>query len=398
MTNHGPSPTRHSLLRLRSDGGKVEMVELFFDLVFVFAITQLSHGLLAELSWDNTLRSGTLLLAVWWVWICTSWATNWLDPNRPPVRSMLFVLMLVGLVLSASIPEAFGSAQDDKGWAFALAYVLMQVGRTLFTLWAVRGERQNLVRNFQRILVWMLLSGVCWLAGGWSDGPARLAWWGLALLIDFAAPWCFFWVPGLGRASLQDWDVDGGHLAERCALFVIIALGESLLVSGATFATHAWNVHSLLAFVTTFAGTVAMWWLYFAIGAEQGHHSIKHSEQAGRQARVAYTYMHILIVAGIIVCAVADELVLAHPDHADNPALVAILGGPALYLLGTALFKWVTASRAMPPLSHIVGLVLLGLLCIPASQHAFSAMGLSAATATVLWVVAIWESRSLRKK
>ena len=393
-----PSQARHSLLRLRSDGGKVEMVELFFDLVFVFAITQLSHGLLAELSGTNTLRIGVLLLAVWWVWICTSWATNWLDPNRPPVRSMLFVLMLVGLVLSASIPEAFGSTQDDKGWAFALAYVLMQVGRTLFTLWAVRGERQNLVRNFQRILVWMLLSGVCWLAGGWSDSSARLAWWGLALMIDFAAPWCFYWVPGLGRASLQDWDVDGGHLAERCALFVIIALGESLLVSGATFATHAWNAHSLLAFVTTFAGTVAMWWLYFAIGAEQGHHSIKHSEQAGRQARVAYTYMHILIVAGIIVCAVADELVLAHPDHADNPALVAILGGPALYLLGTALFKWVTASRALPPLSHIVGLVLLGLLCIPASQHAFSAMGLSAATAAVLWVVAIWESRSLRKK
>ena len=393
-----PSQARHSLLRLRSDGGKVEMVELFFDLVFVFAITQLSHGLLAELSGTNTLRIGVLLLAVWWVWICTSWATNWLDPNGPPVRSMLFVLMLVGLVLSASIPEAFGSTQDDKGWAFALAYVLMQVGRTLFTLWAVRGERQNLVRNFQRILVWMLLSGVCWLAGGWSDSSARLAWWGLALMIDFAAPWCFYWVPGLGRASLQDWDVDGGHLAERCALFVIIALGESLLVSGATFATHAWNAHSLLAFVTTFAGTVAMWWLYFAIGAEQGHHSIKHSEQAGRQARVAYTYMHILIVAGIIVCAVADELVLAHPDHADNPAMVAILGGPALYLLGTALFKWVTASRALPPLSHIVGLVLLGLLCIPASQHAFSAMGLSAATAAVLWVVAIWESRSLRKK
>lgn len=393
-----PSQARHSLLRLRSDGGKVEMVELFFDLVFVFAITQLSHGLLAELSGTNTLRIGVLLLAVWWVWICTSWATNWLDPNRPPVRSMLFVLMLVGLVLSASIPEAFGSTQDDKGWAFALAYVLMQVGRTLFTLWAVRGERQNLVRNFQRILVWMLLSGVCWLAGGWSDSSARLAWWGLALMIDFAAPWCFYWVPGLGRASLQDWDVDGGHLAERCALFVIIALGESLLVSGATFATHAWNAHSLLAFVTTFAGTVAMWWLYFAIGAEQGHHSIKHSKQAGRQARVAYTYMHILIVAGIIVCAVADELVLAHPDHADNPAMVAILGGPALYLLGTALFKWVTASRALPPLSHIVGLVLLGLLCIPASQHAFSAMGLSAATAAVLWVVAIWESRSLRKK
>ncbi|BDT68197.1 hypothetical protein os1_23790 [Comamonadaceae bacterium OS-1] len=383
-----------SLLRNRQDGGKVENVELFFDLVFVFAITQLSHGLLADLGWDNALRIGVLLLAVWWVWIYTSWVTNWLDPARAPVRTALFALMLVGLVLSASIPEAFG----DKGWAFALAYVLMQVGRTLFFLWAVREERAGMVRNFQRILVWMGLAGMCWLAGGWSEGAARLAWWALALALDTTGPLVFFWVPGLGRSTLQDWDVDGGHMAERCSLFVIIALGESLLVSGATFATHAWDSINLQAFLTTFAGTVAMWWLYFAIGEKQGHHSIVHAKEAGRQARVAYTYMHILIVAGIIVCAVADELVLAHPAHAENPAMVAILGGPALYLLGTALFKWVTASRILPPLSHLVGLVLLGLLCIPASQHAFSAMGLSAATAAVLWVVAIWESRSLRKK
>ena len=388
------TPLRRSLLRNRQDGGKVENVELFFDLVFAFAITQLSHGLLAELSWDNALRSGLLLLAVWWVWIFTSWVTNWLDPVQSPVRTALFAMMLAGLVLSASIPQAFG----DKGWAFALAYVGMQVGRTLFFLWAVRGERASMVRNFQRILVWMLLAGVCWLAGGWNEGPARLVWWALALALDIAGPSMFFWVPGMGRSTLQDWDVDGNHMAERCALFVIIALGESLLVSGATFATHAWDGTSLVAFVTTFVGTVAMWWLYFAIGAEQGHHSIVHSKEAGRQARVAYTYLHVLIVAGIIVCAVADELVLAHPAHADNAAQVAILGGPALYLLGTALFKWVTASRAYPPLSHMVGLGLLGLLCMPASQHAFSAVGLSAAAAAVLWVVAIWESRSLRKK
>lgn len=391
-----PSPTHphHSLLRNRNDGGKVEMVELFFDLVFVFAVTQLSHGLLAELSWNNALRIGLLLLAVWWVWIFTSWVTNWLDPARSPVRTALFAMMLAGLVLSASIPEAFG----DKGWAFALAYVGMQVGRTLFFLWAVRGERAGIVRNFQRILVWMLLAGVCWLAGGWSEGPARLAWWVLALALDITGPSMFFWVPGLGRSTLQDWDVDGNHMAERCALFVIIALGESLLVSGATFASHAWDGTSLTAFVTTFAGTVAMWWLYFAMGAEQGHHSIVHSKETGRQARNAYTYLHVLIVAGIIVCAVADELVLAHPAHADSASLVVILGGPALYLLGTALFKWVTASRAIPPLSHIVGLALLVLLGITARQHAFSAVGLSAATAAVLWLVAVWESRSLRKK
>ncbi|MCL6485575.1 MAG: low temperature requirement protein A, partial [Janthinobacterium lividum] len=233
-----------SLLRTRGghDSGKVSMIELFFDLVFVFAVTQLSHGLLAHLSAMGWLQTGLLLIAVWWVWIFTSWITNWLDPERIPVRISLFVLMLGGLIMSASIPEAFGT----RGLAFAGAYVAMQVGRPLFAWWAVRADTVARRRNFQRIALWAALSGVFWIAGGVASPEQRMFWWGAALLIDLAGPWMQFSLPGLGRSTIADWDIDGSHMAERCALFVIIALGESLLVTGTTFAGLEWTAANWL--------------------------------------------------------------------------------------------------------------------------------------------------------
>ncbi len=383
------------LLRQRGhqDSGKVGMVELFFDLVFVFAVTQLSHSLLANLTISGMLQVSLLLLAVWWVWIYTSWVTNWLDPERNSVRICLFVLMLAGLLLSASIPEAFAK----RGLVFAGAYVFMQVGRTLFFLWAVRGAAANMIRNFQRILVWLMVSGVFWIVGGFAVGDVRFAYWALALLLEFVSPSLYFWVPGLGRSSTADWDVEGGHMAERCALFVIIALGESLLVTGATFAALAWNFSMIAAFLVALLGIVAMWWIYFDTGAERARHRIKHSDDPGRQARVAYTYLHALIVGGIIVCAVADELVLTHPDHIANASIAAILGGPVLYLLGNALFKWVTNERRSPPLSHLGGLLLLFALLPAAFAHLFSALALGAITTGILVLVAVWESVALRK-
>lgn len=391
---HITAPPKRSLLRRRgtADAGRVEMVELFFDLVFVFAITQLSHGLLADLSVQGGLRTALLLGAVWWVWIYTSWVTNWLDPGRTEVRACLFVLMLLGLGLSASLPGAFG----DKAWVFALAYVAMQLGRTAFFIWAVRHERLALRRNFHRIAAWFALSAVFWLLGTAVDGPARLALWALALGLEMVSPALYFRVPGLGRSSTADWDVDGGHMAERCALFVIIALGESLLVTGATFASHAWTAATTGAFLAAFVSAVAMWWLYFDKGLASGHQRIVHGGDPGRAARLGYTYLHLPVIAGIIVCAVADELVLAHPDHASTATILAALGGPALYLLGVGAFKWSATGRARPPLSHLVGLGLLAALALPSALHWLSALGLASASAAVLVVVAVWEHWSLR--
>lgn len=228
-------------------------------------------------------------------------------------------------------------------------------------------------------------------------GDQRLACWGLALLIELISPSVYFWVPGLGRSSLSDWNVEGNHMAERCGLFVIIALGESLLVTGATFAELALSLQGLMAFLVAVLGSIAMWWVYFDSGAERGHHRIAHSTDPGRQARIAYTYLHVLIVAGVIVSAVADELVLMHPDHASDAGILAIIAGPWLFLLGNALFKWVMADRFLPPLSHLVGLALLTALLPLALNQWFSALLLGALTTAVVILVAAWETLALRE-
>ncbi|CAI8954415.1 Low temperature requirement protein A [Pseudomonas sp. IT-93MI4] len=384
-----------SLLRGRGslDSGKVGMVELFFDLVFVFAVTQLSHSLLAHLSILGAVQVALLMVAVWWVWIFTSWITNWLDPEKLPIRLGLFGLMIAGLLLSSSIPKAF----TERGLMFASAFVFMQVGRTLFAIWAVRGESLSMTRNFQRILAWLMCSGVFWIAGAFLDGQQRLLCWALALLIELISPSLYFWVPGLGRSSLSDWNVEGNHMAERCALFVIIALGESLLVTGATFAELTLSATGVMAFLVAVLGSIGMWWVYFDSGAERAHHRIAHSSDPGRQARIAYTYLHVLIVAGVIVSAVADELVLVHPDHASDAGILVIVGGPWLFLLGNALFKWVMSDRPLPPLSHLAGLVLLMLALPLALNHWFSALVLGALTTAIVVLVALWESLALRQ-
>lgn len=384
---------RKNLLRSRGehDHARVTYAELFFDLVFVFAVTQLSHGLLAHLTLLGAVETGLLMMAVWWVWIYTSWITNWLDPEHRPVRLMLFVLMAAGLVMSSSIPKAFG----DRGLAFAATFVFMQLGRCLFMLWAVRHHDHRNFRNFQRITVWFTVSAIFWIAGGLSGGWQRLALWALAIGIEYVSPAVGMWVPGMGRSTPQEWKIDGPHLAERCAGFVIIALGESLVVTGATFADMEWNGVTIAAFVAAFVGCVAMWAVYFNVGAERASHHIAQTSDPGRLGRSGYTYLHILIVAGIIVSAVADELALAHPDghdgHTDLKTMLIIVGGPVLYLLGTGWFKKLTAPFF--PLSHLVGLGLLVLL--GGSYGIATPLHLAAGTTAILMVVAIWEWASL---
>ncbi|BCT94119.1 membrane protein [Lysobacter helvus] len=385
---------RTSLLRTRGehDSGKVGMVELFFDLVFVFAVTQLSHTLLAHLTPKGLAEVLLLLLGTWWIWINTSWVTNWLDPERIPVRIALLALMLAGVWVSVAIPKAF----DSRGLLFGAAYAAMQLGRTLFFLWAVRREAVHMRRNFQRILVWLAMASVCWIAGGVATHDARFAWWALALSIETIAPIAFYWVPGLGRSTIEDWNVEGAHMAERCALFVIIALGESLLVTGATFANLEWNPDVLAAFACALLSTILLWWIYFDTGARRATQRIERARDPGREARSAYTYAHFVLVAGILLCAVGDEIVLAHPRHATPMGLAILLGGPLCYLVGTATFKWITNDRRGPPLSHLVGLALLLALVWPTWRGMLAPLWLAVATTGALAVVAVWESLAIR--
>jgi len=392
-----PKPTSPAsasgLLRERVAGshGKVTNIELFFDLVFVYGVTQLSHTLLHDLSLIGAAHVLLLFLAVWWVWIFTGWVTNWLDPDRIAVRAMMLALTFAGLLLSMSLPQAFG----ERGLLFAGAYVAMQVGRSLFMVWALhRGGSASQRINFVRILLWLSVAGACWLVGAWQDGTARFLCWIVALGIEYMGPAAYFYVPGLGRSTTADWDVEGGHFAERCSLFVIIALGESLVVTGSSFAESSAIADAAPAFVAAFLGCVAMWWIYFDLGAERGSRAIRHAKDPGRTARLAYTYLHLPIVAGIVVSAVGDELSLSHPHaRGDLPQVIVLLGGPMLYLLGNALFK-MTVNRSNFPLSHLAGLGLLVLLAVPALS--LSVFWLAASTTAVLLVVAVWETLSLR--
>jgi len=368
--------------RIVGEAARVDFAELFFDLVFVFAVTQVSHTLLAHLTWQGALQAAIVMFAMWWVWIYTAWATNWLDPTRPVVRLMLFALMLAGLVFSTSIPEAFG----ERGLPFALAYVFMQVGRCLFTAWAMRAETPGNATNFLRITSWQAFGGVFWIVGAFLPVEQRMIVWALAVIVEYASPALSFWTPWLGKTALSELDVEGGHMAERSGLFIIIALGESILVTGATFAEAHFDALTVSAFIVAFVGSVAMWWIYFNNSAGE-HHVPDHvdaqtTKRSSDLARNAYTYFHTIIVAGIIVSAVGDELVLAHPTghHADLGTVLTIVGGPLLYLCGTALFQG-TLRRRWPISTGVAILVLIG-LCTAGGN--FEPLALATMTALVL--------------
>ena len=368
---------------------RVTYAELFFDLVFVYAVTQVSHTLLSHFTPLGALQTTLLFLAVWWVWVYTSWITNWLNPEMTPVRILLFLMMLGGLVLSTSIPTAF----ESRGLWFAIAYAAMQVGKTVFLWVSTPASRAPARLNAVRITAWLSASAVFWIAGGLVGGHSRLMLWTIALGIEYISPVVRFWIPRYGASSVADWVIEGGHMAERCAGFIIIALGESIVVTGATFADLIWTTENVTAFTSAFIGSIAMWWIYFHKGAEAGSEQISRSSEPGRLARLAYTYLHMPIVAGIILSAVSDDIVLKHPNgHSDLKTMLSAIGGPLLFLVGTILFKH--SIRGFLQLSHGVGIIALAVLAWFAGD--LTPLMLSVLTTALLIVVAVWESLSLR--
>ena len=323
------------------------------------------------------------------MWVYTSWITNWLNPEQTPVRVMLFALMLGGLVLSTSIPKAF----ESRGLWFASAYAAMQVGKTVFLWLSTPRIRTSARLNAMRITAWLSVSAIFWIAGGFAQGHARLVLWALALTIEYISPAVQFWIPKYGASSVADWYVEGGHIAERCAGFIIIALGESIVVTGAMFADLTWTREVVAAFLSAFVGALAMWWIYFHKGAEAGSELISNSSEPGRLARLAYTYLHLPIVAGVILAAVANDLVLRHPaGHSDPRTVLSAVGGPLLFLIGTILFKHSIRGWLQP--SHGAGIIALCVLYWFAAD--LSPLMLSIATMALMVIVAAWESISLR--
>jgi low temperature requirement protein LtrA len=311
-------------------------LELFYDLVFVFAITQVSHLLLDDVSWEGAGEATLVLLVVWWAWNYTTWVTNELDPDSPVVRVVLIGIMLATLLMAVAIPDAFGA----KGLLFACSYVAIQVGRhTFLTFMSARPgtiERERAAH----ILIWFFAAGTFWISGALVEDEARAALWLVALAIDYLAPVFLYRVPGRPQLAPETWDVETAHFAERFQLFVIIALGESIVLIGATTSDLDVDAARLTALALAFAGTAALWWLYFDYVAPIAQRRLELAQNRTVLARDGYTYLHVLLIAGIVAWAVGDELVIAHPtDVLPAAEVVALVAGPAIYLLGHVLFR-----------------------------------------------------------
>jgi low temperature requirement protein LtrA len=385
MTATVATPIRH--LRPRGGGAQpTTSVELFFDLVYVFAVTQLSHQVLGDLTVAGAAQAAFLLLIVWWAWIYTTWMANWFDPASSAVRGVLTAVMLASLLMAAALPQAWG----EQGALFAASYVALQVGRNAAAAWLL--PRRHPLRDvFERLVPWSAASGALWLAGAALDSDQRLLLWGPALALELAAPAAGYWLPGRGRAATTDWDIEGSHFTERCQLFIIIALGESIVVTGATASAAGLTSTVVLCLVVAFVETAALWWLYFGATAEHARVTMSTSEDPGRLARDAYTYLHLPIIAGIIATAVGNDLLIGEPHKALHGVGVAmILGGPALYLLGESLFRW-----RMTGATHAgrVAVAALLILLVPLGSHV-EALPLSIVVAALLTVLAVWELRS----
>ena len=380
---------RRSLLRNHGGGhAPVSFLELFFDLVFVFAITQLSHFFGHHIGWLGFAESLILFLALWWGWMYTTWVTNWLNPDRLPVRLMLLGLMLLSLGMAVALPGAFA----DKALVFAGCYVAMQLGRSAWVAFAFRQEGASNALNMLRITLWFCLSAPLWIGGALAGGAMQLALWTAALAIEYTGPFALYRVPGLGHARISDWDISGSHMAERCSLFIIIALGEGIVVMGASFAGGPGDAPHVRALVTAFLTSALMWWLYFDMGAVRGSRLIAGHAQVGRIARNAYTYLHMPIVLGIVIAAVGDALLLKAPTGPASPSLVAVqTGGAILFLFGLGLFKRFANPMGNFPMSHLIAIVLCAGLGAAAMSGGIPALRFAALGAAILLLTAVWE-------
>ena len=358
----------------------VTPLELFFDLVYVFAIGQLSHHLLEHVDLRTGAETLILSLAVVYAWYMTAWGANWLDPDRSPVRALLVGLMFASLLMSVGIGDAFG----DRAWLFVTGYLLMQAGRAAFLIVALRGR--PLGGHFVNDLVWELGAGVLWVAGAIADGDARLVLWGIAVAATYAGVASLHWLPGRGRRiDLEHSEIAGQHLIERFRLFFIIALGETVLVMGDAFTSAPYSFERLLTLAIAFTGTVALWWCYFQRAEGIGVEAAETADDAGAVGWEG-TWTLTMIVVALIGIAVGDELAIAHPE--EEPTLgftILAFGGPALFLLAQTLF--LRAELGHIPRSRLLGIAALALLALATAPLSLI-VGIAAATA-VLVAVAI---------
>ncbi len=369
---------RIAVSRAPGAGRVVTPLELFFDLVYVFAISQLSHHLVEHVDLRTGAETLVMTLAVVYAWYMIAWGSNWLDADRLPVRMLLVGLMFASLLMSTSIADAFGG----RAWLFVAGYLLIQVGRSVFLIVALRGRA--LGEHFVNDLVWELVAGALWVAGAIAGPDARLLLWGLAVAVSYAGVTVLHWLPGRGRRmDLRHAELASEHLIERFRLFFIIALGETVLTMGAAFTDDPVTVERLLALAISFTGSVALWWNYFERAEGIAVEATETPEEAGAIGWWG-TMTLTLFVLALIAIAVGDELAIGHPgDDSTLGFTILTFGGPALFLVAQAVFMRAVLGHV--PRSRPLALAALVILAIATAPLSLLA-GIAAATAVLVAV------------
>ncbi len=321
-----------SSTRLRApEPQPVTFVELFFDLVFVFAVTQVTVSTASELTVANVVRSLLLFWLIWWAWTQFTWTLNPADTTHRLVQTITLVATAAAFVMSSSVPRAFA---DDALW-FALPYLMVRIlGLGLQVRISVEHAGHD-TAGVGRWVAGSSLGLVAVLGGALVDPPARNWLWLAAIALDLGA------TTFAGRGEV--WDLSAAHVSERHGLFVIIALGESLIVAGTAVAGDERTAELVAAGAAALVVAALLWWTYFDWFKEALEHRLARSEPAdlGRLVRDAYSLAHFPLVFGIIGYAVAVEEIMVHPDEpAPRRVLLALAGGLVLFTWATVLSYW----------------------------------------------------------
>jgi low temperature requirement protein LtrA len=335
VTTTAPSGAPRLTAVPRGDTERVTPLELFFDLVFVLAITQCTALMSRELSWEG-LAQGLLVLGVlWWSWVGYAWLTSVVDPEEGAVRLTIFAAIAALLVAALCVPKVFGASAG----VFVGAYAIVRIAHLVLFGLASRDD-QALRHSVLVGLVGSTAAGISLLAlASFTDGDLQLALWAVALTLDMGGPLLF---------GVEGWKLVPGHFAERHGLIVLIALGESIVAIGVGAEARV-DLGVVTAAVVGTVVAAALWWLYFDVVALVAARRLEHAAPGPERnaiARDSFSFLHLPMVAGIVLVALGMKKTLAHEgDALATVAAVALLGGVALYLLAHVAFRWRIVHR-----------------------------------------------------
>jgi low temperature requirement protein LtrA len=370
---------------LRSEE-RVTPLELFFDLVFVLALTQCTALMAAEPTWEG-LAKGLLVLGVmWWSWVGYAWLTSVVDPEEGVVRLAIFAAMAALLVVALCVPEAF----DDSALLFACAYGIVRAGQIVLFLVASRDD-PGLRRSVWGLACSTAVGVGLLLGASLADGLLQGALWAVALLLDMGGPFLF---------GSKGWKLVPAHFAERHGLIIIIALGESIVAIGVGAGTEV-DAGVVLAAVLGILVAAALWWLYFdvvALVAERSLSKAAEGRERNEQARDSYSYLHFPMVAGIVLLAVGLKKTLGDVDEPlELVPAVAMLGGAAAYLLAHVAFR-LRNIHTLNVQRLVCAIVLVALIPAAVELPSLAMLGILAGLLTVLIVYEVVRFAELRER